>query len=722
MEIPSTTVDLRSTIEAAAGGDLDAFTRIVIRFQDAVYAHVYSRLRDTGRTEDAVQEVFIDAFRHLAELREPAAFTAWLRRIVAKHCDRAVRRREHQHVPLPEEMDLAGPSNDPGEALDRAIACDRVRKAVDSLPAGERLVVLHTYLAEQSAAEAAAFLGLPLTTVKKRLYTARRRLADQLGDLIEDAFHQQRPSQRPIFSARIELFLALRAGDVARVERLLDTHPGLLDAEENWEVDDQIADAVPFPLRATPLIRAAEQGNRLLVRRLLKRGADPNRRCGCLVNESPLFAATVTARPEIVADLLDAGADIEVSTAGGIRPLHVAAMRGDDGLVHMLLERGADAAARDHLGRTAADWARLRGWHDLARTVCSSSPPGGSTHTQAAAKDEQRQSADRLFGAVLDPTGHIETAPGRRSPAAAALRSTPDPSPAERGFWETGIKAVDLFAPLPYGGCVEVRGARRHTGVMVLLLELVQRAGRAVMVGWEHLGYERMDTLTALRETATLEKTIVIYAQRADTPARRGRAWQTAAQLASEVARDGGHLVVVALEPDPAIQPQIVPGASITVLVALPPKPNGSAQEGSDTKVDVHLSLSPRLAAAHLFPAVDVVESRSRLLAPEIVGDRHCRLAAQARDLLARSGDGITGFRIPGGNDCEVVARGQRLRAYLTQPFSCSEAFSGRPGVSIDRQQMLDDVEAILDGRWDHVAPEQLFYAPAQFAADRSAG
>jgi hypothetical protein len=564
-------------------------------------------------------------------------------------------------------------------------------------------VVLHTYLAEQSAAEAAAFLGLPLTTVKKRLYTARRRLANQLGDLIRDTFGPQRPSRRPLFSARIELFLALRAGDVARVERLLDAHPGLLDAEEHWEVDDQIADAVPFPLRATPLIRAAEQGDRLLARRLLERGADPNRRCGCLVNESPLFAATVTARPEIVADLLDAGADIEVATAGGIRPLHVAAMRGDHGLVEMLLARGADVAARDHQGRTAADWARHRGWHDLARTLCSANRRDGSADAPAAAQGEERQSADRLFGAVLDPTGRVETPPARRSPAAAVLHRTAIASPAERGFWETGIKAIDLFAPLPYGGAVEVRGARRQTGVLVLLLELAHRAGRAVVVGWEHLGHERVDTLTALRETAMLERTIVVYARRRDTPAQRGRAWQTAVRLASDIAGGGDHVVVLALEPDARILPQLAPGAPITVLVALPPRPDGSVPDRAETAVAAHLSLSPRLAAAHLFPAVDAVESCSRLLAPEVVGDRHCRLAAQARDLLARSGDVMTGARIDDGDGRELLARGQRLRAYLTPPFACAEAFSGRPGVAIERQQMLDDVEAILDGRWDHI-------------------
>jgi len=715
--------ELRSLIEAAGGGDLDAFTSLVVRFQDAVFANAYARLRDFGHAEDAAQEVFVDAYRHLADLREPAAFTAWLRAIVAKHCDRVLRRRKLEHVSLSEEIGAA--SDDPVEALDRVRARDRVRDAVDSLPAGERLVVLHTYLAEQTAAEASAFLELPLTTVKKRLHSARRRLARQLGDLLQETFRERRPSHSPTFSARIELFLALRAGDAARVERLLDAQPGLLDAEEDWDVDDSLAEVLPFPFRATPLIRAAEQGDRDMVARLLARGADVNRRCGCFTKETALFAATVTSRPDVAADLLAAGAEIEAATAGGIRPLHVAAMRGDSRLLELLLGKGADVHARDGQGRSAGDWARERGWNELARVLCdtdgaaiaASAPPAPLLQRPGQPR------AAELFGRVLDPAGRC-TDPG---PAALGRRpeaACPPPASAERAgrdaIWETGIKAIDLLAPLPLGGRVVVEGGRRRSGVMILLLELVRRVGRAVVVGWERHGYERVDTVTALRETATQDHAIVVYASRDVEVVDRLRAWETASRLSRELAGSGEHLLVLALEPDAELAglpgPDEGRAAPITLLVA--PPPGEAAPHHAGTHLDARLSLSARLAAARLFPALDARESESSLLLPEVVGERHCRLARQARDLLARHEGAEPRSAAAGDADDvgETTATARRLRAYLTQPFFCSEPFSGRSGVSVPRAQMLDDVEAILGGRWDHLAPEEVLYAPAGFA------
>src|SRR5262245_64791347 len=167
---------LAELVPRAAAGDLDATGRLVTRFQDLAFATAYTRLRDAALAEDAAQEAFVDAHRHLGQLREPAAFASWFRRVVLKHCDRIQRRKRVGTVGLDGTRDVAEPAADPAGALATEEVQKRVRRAVDGLPEPERLVILTTYLAEQTANDAADYLELPLTTVKKRLYTARRRL------------------------------------------------------------------------------------------------------------------------------------------------------------------------------------------------------------------------------------------------------------------------------------------------------------------------------------------------------------------------------------------------------------------------------------------------------------------------------------------------------------------------------------------------------------------
>src|SRR6266851_8018484 len=96
--------ELPNIVTAAHGGDIDAFTELVRRYQDLAFAAAYARLRDAHLAQDVAQEAFLQAHRDLPMLREPAAFPHWLRRIVAKYVDRVVRGRKLPTVPLDEAL------------------------------------------------------------------------------------------------------------------------------------------------------------------------------------------------------------------------------------------------------------------------------------------------------------------------------------------------------------------------------------------------------------------------------------------------------------------------------------------------------------------------------------------------------------------------------------------------------------------------------------------
>jgi DNA-directed RNA polymerase specialized sigma24 family protein len=91
---------LGSIVERARAGDVEAFARLVRRFQAMAYGYAYSVLGDFPLAEDAAQEAFLEVYRKLGDLREPAAFPGWFRRIVFKHCDRITLRRRFQTVSL----------------------------------------------------------------------------------------------------------------------------------------------------------------------------------------------------------------------------------------------------------------------------------------------------------------------------------------------------------------------------------------------------------------------------------------------------------------------------------------------------------------------------------------------------------------------------------------------------------------------------------------------
>ncbi|GDY30921.1 RNA polymerase sigma factor SigM [Gandjariella thermophila] len=169
-------------IAAHAAGDPNAFTELVRRHRDRMWAVAMRTLRDPEEAADALQEAFISAYRAAASFRAESQVTTWLHRIVVNAClDRMRRRQARPTVPLPEEG--------PGEpAAPRDVMAERethlvVQQALDTLPAEQRLPIVLVDVEGYSVAEAAEILGIAQGTVKSRCARGRTRLAKVLGHL-----------------------------------------------------------------------------------------------------------------------------------------------------------------------------------------------------------------------------------------------------------------------------------------------------------------------------------------------------------------------------------------------------------------------------------------------------------------------------------------------------------------------------------------------------------
>ncbi len=166
--------ELNALVIAAQGGDQEAFGRIVMRFQDMAYAVEYAMLGDSGLAQDATQEAFLDAYLSVPELREPAAFPDWFRRILIKHGDRQLRGKHLPTVPIEAANSAAATTLDPATLIADVQIRRAVHDAIAALPESQRLVTALLYVEGYSLKEIAEFLELSITGIKKHLYTARQ--------------------------------------------------------------------------------------------------------------------------------------------------------------------------------------------------------------------------------------------------------------------------------------------------------------------------------------------------------------------------------------------------------------------------------------------------------------------------------------------------------------------------------------------------------------------
>ncbi len=322
---------LAGLVVKAREGDAEAFGAMVRRFQDMAVGYGYALLGDLALAEDAAQEAFLEAYLCLSQLREPAAFPGWFRRIVFKQCDRLRRGAMAKVEPLQAAQEQSSPAPNQADALEQGEMKRQVWAAIDALPEHERAVVALFYLSGYSQAEISAFLDVSVTAIKKRLFSARRRLREMLMDLVADTLRESRPSRNERFAASVvEMLTAARTGDAARVKALLRQNRRLLTARD-W-------------LGNTALIMAVNSGQHAVAELLFNAGAQPD-----------IHEAAAIGQTERVRALLDEEASwLDAYSAEGFTPLALAAHYGHVETVWLLLTRGANvnAVARHPLGVT----------------------------------------------------------------------------------------------------------------------------------------------------------------------------------------------------------------------------------------------------------------------------------------------------------------------------------------------------------------------------------
>ena len=318
----------------------------------------------------------------------------------------------------------------------------------------------------------------------------------------------------------------------------------------------------------------------------------------------------------------------------------------------------------------------------------------------------------------------------------------------------TGLKVIDLLAPFVRGGKVGLFGGA-GVGKTLLIMEMIHHTsavhkGISVFAGVGERTREGNDLYMQMKESNVLEDAILVFGEMNEPPGARFRVVFTALTMA-EYFRDKQHQDVllfidnvfryiqaggevssllgrmtsaVGYQPTLAtevgeLEERIVStknGAITSIQAIYVPADDltDPAPAATFSHLDANVVLSRQLASQGLYPAMDPLESGSRLLTPRVVGDRHYQIATQVRETLARYKElrdviAILGMEELAEEDRLLVQRARKIQRFLTQPFVVAEAFTGREGVYVSIEDTLRGFEMILNGDLDQV-PERLFY------------
>lgn len=723
-------MELVDLVNAARAGDKEAFGAIVRRFQDMAYGEAYSWLGVPEDARDAAQDAFIDAWESLGQLRYEAAFPGWFRRIVRKHADRHKRRRRPEvvldeggrAVEVPDALSLAEQ-----EELRRA-----VRGAVDQLPETYRLPLALFHLDGLPQKDVAAFLELPVSTVKKRIFDARKLLERRLSHMAKQELEGGRPSQDEGFARRVDFFVALRDGDVEVVSRLLDAEPSLLSLRKSNEFSSD--EVIPRNLDAATW--AAITDNVELLKLVLDRGVPVEPPQG----ESLLHSAVLAGAHEAMRMLLSRGVDVGRRHLCGQTPLHRAVMRDDTVAVELLLEAGAKIDDTDDRDRTAADWAALKGRREILDSLVARGarrpqfPVRTSRLKKHAGPDRKAMVGEVTLGHFLDAQGvplsgspHVAS---RRIPASIAQPISP--------ILETGIKAIDLFSPLRRGG-VNALSAGKGVGAGVVVPQIARNLAAELDARIVFVAAQTLDPTLLFREWRSMltdgrllgERTTYVLA-RPDDPGSYQEAAETGFATA-DAFRSEGHEVLLLLDKRIAAAAGVrrflrmcsstTPQAAVTAL-CLGSVPFGD--QAAANGFDAVIRLDGNRARDGLYPAVSPVQSASPLLLDDLLDADHRQEVARARELLRRYYEhaqqpqkeiarpvprsGSLWYTDAAAEETwRLMVRGRRLDLFLTQPFHGTEIWIGEPGEVVPLAEALEGCRRIVEGELDEV-PEEAFY------------
>ncbi len=367
-----------------------------------------------------------------------------------------------------------------------------------------------------------------------------------------------------------------------------------------------------------------------------------------------------------------------------------------------------------------------------------------------------------VLGTPIDEAGPIATdarMPIHRKPPAF------DEQAANVEILETGIKVIDLIMPIAKGGKIGLFGGA-GVGKTVTLMELirniaVQHSGFSVFAGVGERTREGNDFYHEMKEGGVLDKVALVYGQMNEPPGNRLRVALTGLTMA-EYFRDEGRDVLLFVD---NIYRYTLAGTEVSALLGRMPSAVGyqptlademgrlqeritSTKTGSITSfqavyvpaddltdpspattfahLDATLVLSRQVAELGIYPAVDPLDSTSRQLDPQVVGEEHYNVARavqgtlqkykELRDIIA-----ILGMDELSPEDKLAVARARKIQRFLSQPFFVAEVFTGAPGKYVGLKDTIAGFKAIVNGEYDHL-PEQAFYmvGPIEEAVEKA--
>lgn len=396
---------------------------------------------------------------------------------------------------------------------------------------------------------------------------------------------------------------------------------------------------------------------------------------------------------------------------------------------------------------------------DVARCVALSSTEGLTRGMEAEDTGEPihvpvgREVLGRLFnviGETIDEKGPLETLE-----KASIHRPTPtfEEQNTTAEIFETGIKVIDLIAPYTRGGKVGLLGGA-GVGKTVLIQELIsniakEHGGISVFAGVGERTREGNDLYYEMIESDVIEKTAMVFGQMNEPPGARMRVALTGLTMAEYFRDQEGQDVLLFID---NIFRFTQAGSEVSALLGRVPSAVGyqptlamemgalqeritSTKTGSITSVQAiyvpaddltdpapattfaHLDattvLSRAITELGIYPAVDPLESSSRIMDPLILGDDHYNTARSVQEILQRYKDlqdiiAILGMDELSDADKRVVARARRIQRFLSQPFSVAEQFTGMPGKYVPLEETIRGFKEILEGRYDDV-PEAMF-------------
>ena len=319
---------------------------------------------------------------------------------------------------------------------------------------------------------------------------------------------------------------------------------------------------------------------------------------------------------------------------------------------------------------------------------------------------------------------------------------------------ETGIKVIDLLAPYAKGGKIGLFGGA-GVGKTVLIQELIhniatEHGGYSVFTGVGERSREGNDLWTEMQQSGVIDKTALVFGQMNEAPGVRMRVALTGLTMAEHF-RDASHKDVLLFIDN--IFRFIQAGSEVSTLLGRMPSAVGyqptlandlgeleeriaSTKDGSVTSVQAiyvpaddltdpapattfaHLDattvLSRKIAELGIYPAVDPLESSSRSLEPEIVGEEHYRVACRVQEILEHYKElqdiiAILGMDELGDEDKLTVRRARKIQRFLSQPLNVAEKFNGIPGVYVPLSETIRGFAAIVDGEMDEY-PESAFF------------